>query len=618
MSKIKVGLIGAGQRGKDVYGNYALIHPEHIEFVAVAEPNEIKRKEFSEKHNIKPEYQFESWEEFFEKEKFCDAVIIATPDRVHFEPAKLALEKNYHILLEKPMSNDPKEVMELGKLAEKNDKVFMICHVLRYTPFFSTIKSIIDSGEIGDIMSIQHNENIGYFHFGHSFVRGNWRNSDLSSPLMLQKSCHDMDILLWLVGADCTKIASFGELSYFKKESKPENAGDRCVNCQIENQCPYSAVQLYYNNVGRWPTTAICEIQTIEEVKKAVAEGPYGRCVYECDNNVVDHQSTILEFANNVTATFNLSAFTNKVMGKLLGHAVKPTCHYKQTSLDKFEQVISEGIEEVCRQSRISISEIDFSVIGIPGYGEIEKDVHIIDETVKRILGKNTFRCVNDAVVAWAGSLGCKAGINIVAGTGAIGYGIDPKGNMARSSGWGPFCGDEGSAYWLGKKVIETFSKQSDGRLKKTPLYDIVSSEFNIKSDFDLLDIVVNKMEMKRDKVAQLAKLLYRAAKVNDEFALEAYIQAAYEHYSTIHSLIEKLDFKNEERILVSYSGGVFNAGKYILDSLKILLKKESKPIELITPILKPVFGAALYALTIKLGKQNADIIENLITEQAK
>ncbi|WP_283591354.1 Gfo/Idh/MocA family protein [Clostridium butanoliproducens] len=313
MSKIKVGLIGAGQRGKDVYGNYALINPEHIEFVAVAEPNEIKRKEFSEKHNIKVEYQFESWEQLLEKEKFCDAVVIATPDRVHFEPAKLALKRGYHILLEKPMSSIPEEVMNLGALAKENNKVFMICHVLRYTPFFSTIKQIIDSGEIGDIMSIQHNENIGYFHFGHSFVRGNWRNSNLSSSLMLQKSCHDMDILLWLVGSPCRKIASFGELSYFKKERKPEGAGDRCTKCSIEAECPYSAIKLYYNNVGRWPTTAIVEIQTIDEVKKAVDEGPYGRCVYNCDNNVVDHQSTILEFENNVTATFNLSAFTNKV-----------------------------------------------------------------------------------------------------------------------------------------------------------------------------------------------------------------------------------------------------------------------------------------------------------------
>jgi len=313
MSKIRVGLIGAGQRGKDIYGNYALVNPEHIEFVAVAEPNEIKRKEFSEKHNIKPEYQFESWEQLLEKDKFCDAVVIATPDRTHFEPAKLALKKGYHILLEKPMSSIPEEVMKLGIIAKENNKVFMICHVLRYTPFFNTIKKIIDSGEIGDIMSIQHNENIGYFHFGHSFVRGNWRNSNLSSSLMLQKSCHDMDILLWLVGSPCRKIASFGELSHFKKERKPEGAGDRCVECSIESKCPYSAVKLYYNNVGRWPTTAIVEIQTIDEVKKAVAKGPYGRCVYNCDNNVVDHQSTILEFENNVTATFNLSAFTNQV-----------------------------------------------------------------------------------------------------------------------------------------------------------------------------------------------------------------------------------------------------------------------------------------------------------------
>ncbi|WP_461615399.1 Gfo/Idh/MocA family protein [Clostridium sp. Marseille-QA1073] len=313
MSKIRVGLIGAGQRGKDIYGNYALVNPEHIEFIAVAEPNEIKRKEFSEKHNIKSEYQFESWEQLLEKDKFCDAVVIATPDRTHFEPAKLALKSGYHILLEKPMSSIPEEVMKLGMLAKENNKVFMICHVLRYTPFFNTIKKIIDSGEIGDIMSIQHNENIGYFHFGHSFVRGNWRNSNLSSSLMLQKSCHDMDILLWLVGSPCRKIASFGELSYFKKERKPEGAGDRCVECSIESKCPYSAVKLYYNNVGRWPTTAIVEIQTIDEVKKAVAKGPYGRCVYNCDNNVVDHQSTILEFENNVTVTFNLSAFTNQV-----------------------------------------------------------------------------------------------------------------------------------------------------------------------------------------------------------------------------------------------------------------------------------------------------------------
>lgn len=173
MSKIKVGLIGAGQRGKDVYGRYVLDNPQDIEFVAVAEPNRLKREEFCEKHNILPEFQFEDWKEFFEKDKICDAVIIATPDNQHFLPTVEALNKGYHILLEKPMSNKPDESMRLGDLASKNDNVFMICHVLRYTPFYSTLKSLVDSGQIGKIISIQHNENIGYFHFAHSFVRGN-------------------------------------------------------------------------------------------------------------------------------------------------------------------------------------------------------------------------------------------------------------------------------------------------------------------------------------------------------------------------------------------------------------------------------------------------------------
>ncbi|SHK07978.1 Gfo/Idh/MocA family protein [Paramaledivibacter caminithermalis] len=313
MSKVKIALIGAGDRGKDRYGEFAIQYPENIEFVAVAEPNGIKRQEFANKHNIKPELQFESWEPLLEKDKFCDGVIIATQDDMHFEPSKKALEKGYHVLLEKPMSNDLKECIELGKIAKKSDKTFMICHVLRYTPFFSTIKKIIEDGTIGDVMSIQHNENIGYFHMAHSFVRGNWRNSIQSSPIILAKSCHDMDILLWLAGKRCTKISSFGNLSYFRPERAPEKAGDRCLYCQIEETCPYSAKRLYYKHIGSWPTTVITEIQTKEAVTKALEEGPYGKCVFKCDNDVCDHQVTIIEFEDGITATFNLSAFTNKV-----------------------------------------------------------------------------------------------------------------------------------------------------------------------------------------------------------------------------------------------------------------------------------------------------------------
>ena len=324
MKKVKVALIGAGQRGKDIYGEYALNYPQRIEFVAVAEPNKIKREEFSRKHNIPKEFQFETWEEMLERDKFCDGVVIATPDNMHFGPGKLALEKDYHILMEKPMSKNPAEIMELGRLANEKQNVFLISHVLRYTPYFAKIKEIIDSGIIGEVQSIQHNENVGYYHFAHSFVRGNWNNSDKSSPLILQKSCHDMDILLWITGQNCKRIASFGSLGYFNKENKPEGEGRRFTDYPEEAEGPYSPHKLYYPNIGKWPTTAVTEIQTKEAVDKALEEGPYGLSIYgECDNNVVDHQATILEFDRGTTVTFNLSAFsaidhrTTRVMGTL-------------------------------------------------------------------------------------------------------------------------------------------------------------------------------------------------------------------------------------------------------------------------------------------------------------
>lgn len=313
MSKVKIALIGAGDRGKDRYGEFAIQYPDNIEFVAVAEPNQIKRKEFAQKHKIASEFQFESWEPLLEKNRFCDGIIIATQDDMHFYPARIALENGYHVLLEKPMSNDAKECVELGRIARESDKAFMICHVLRYTPFYSAIKEAINKKMIGELVNIQHNENIGYFHFAHSFVRGNWRNSDESSPLILAKSCHDMDLLLWLAGKRCKKISSFGELTFFKEGKAFENSGERCINCAIEETCPFSAKKIYYNAIGRWPASVISEIQTREAVEKAVAEGPYGRCVFRCDNNVVDHQVTIMEFEDGITATFNLSAFTNKV-----------------------------------------------------------------------------------------------------------------------------------------------------------------------------------------------------------------------------------------------------------------------------------------------------------------
>lgn len=302
--------------------------------------------------------------------------------------------------------------------------------------------------------------------------------------------------------------------------------------------------------------------------------------------------------------------------GKILGHVDKPTCHYKQTSLQNFKEIITDGVNELCKKSNITISQIDYSLIGIPGYGEILEDIHKIDTIIENIFKPGSYRSVNDAVVAWAGSLGCNPGINIVAGTGTIGFGIDKSDNSARVGGWGHFCGDEGSAFWLGKKLIEIFSKESDGRLDRTPLYDILRNKLEITRDFDLIDLVITEYAMEREKIAKLAMILYEAANEGDKIAQDIFSQAAYEHYLIIKSIMEKLDFPLDEKIIISYSGGVFNSGKYILEPLKNYLKELDGDIELSTPILKPVTGAALYAYNLFSLKNNIGIIDRLRKEE--
>jgi predicted dehydrogenase len=209
MNKVKAILIGAGARGMYAYGQYALEYPEDIQFVAVADPDPQRRDRFKKLHDIDDDMCFSSWEEILDKPRLADAALICTQDKMHFEPTLKALEKNYHVLLEKPMSTSPKECKIMGEYANKYNRVFTICHVLRYAGFFGTLKQLIDEDKIGRLISIQHNENIGYMLYGHSYVRGNWCNSDTSGPMILSKSSHDMDILLWLAGADCVNISSF-------------------------------------------------------------------------------------------------------------------------------------------------------------------------------------------------------------------------------------------------------------------------------------------------------------------------------------------------------------------------------------------------------------------------
>lgn len=312
MKKVTAVLLGAGNRGKDAYGAYALQHPDEIQFVAVAEPRNDRRQIFAKQHGIKNDMCFTDWRELLAKEKLADGILICTQDRMHIEPTVKALEKGYHVMLEKPMAADPKECVIMGEYAKKYGRIFLICHVLRYTRFFSILKRLLDENRIGRLISIQHNENVSYWHQAHSFVRGNWRNSSETNPMILAKCCHDMDIMLWLAGADCTKIASFGSLTHFKNENAPAGSPKRCTDgCPAQNECLYYAPNMYLKEEIDWPTATISEDTSLEARKKALMEGPYGRCVYKCDNDVVDHQVISAEFANQVTAAFTMCAFTN-------------------------------------------------------------------------------------------------------------------------------------------------------------------------------------------------------------------------------------------------------------------------------------------------------------------
>ncbi len=318
MEPIKIALIGAGLRWTRGYHSWVMDHSDKIEIVAVAEPKEDRLNYMKKEYKLSDEKCFTSWEPLLEyiKDKKIDGVAICTSDHEHYKPAIACLEMGLHMLLEKPMAPTPEECFNISKIAEKNNCIVMVAHVLRYTPFFSKIRELIQSGAIGTIQSIQHTENIGYFHMAHSFVRGIWNNKKESNPLILSKSCHDLDILLYIMGGSpkATKVAGFGSLKHFRKENAPEGATKVCSKeCpSYETECPYS-VKTYLTTGGFKESvnpTGACDPESLEiELKTS----RYGRCVYHCNNDVCDSMSSIIEYDNGVNLTFSLSAFTDLV-----------------------------------------------------------------------------------------------------------------------------------------------------------------------------------------------------------------------------------------------------------------------------------------------------------------
>ena len=346
--KKRVILIGGGLRGN----TYVRIGQEIelFDVVAIAEPIVERREFLAKRHNIPAEYQFESWEPLVALGKIADAAIICTMDRDHFAPTMACLEAGYDLLLEKPVSPLPEECYAIEKMAKEKGASVLICHVLRYTRFFGALKNMIQDGYVGDVVNIVHTEGVGNVHQSHSFVRGNWGNSETSSFMLLQKSCHDMDIIQWLLDKECKRVQSFGSLFYFKRENAPEGSPEYCIEgCPHQDTCPYNAVKLYLEESNDWFRKASTKKfdYTEADIEHALRTTQYGKCVFKCDNDVVDHQVVNLEFEGGVTCTFNMCAFNRggrqiRIMGtkgELIGEASSQYITYNNFITGTSEQL---------------------------------------------------------------------------------------------------------------------------------------------------------------------------------------------------------------------------------------------------------------------------------------
>jgi predicted dehydrogenase len=313
---ISLVLIGAGSRGLYSYGRYCELNPDKAKIVAVAEPRDFYRTEAARLHHIPSQLQFRSWEQLLQNKKIADAAIVATQDNDHVGPGLAAMSAGYDVLLEKPIAPTEAECRALVEASEKLAKLLVVCHVLRYTPYFRKMRQLVESGELGTISGVRHIEQIGFWHFAHSYVRGNWRRMDASSSSLLAKCCHDMDILLYVLGGRCNRVTSFGSGRYFQTKNAPPQSTSNCLDCPLsESKCPYSAPKFYLSRLREgkrgWPIDVITNDITEPGIISALRSGPYGRCVYHSDNDVIDHQVVLLELSTGCTIDFTMSAFTS-------------------------------------------------------------------------------------------------------------------------------------------------------------------------------------------------------------------------------------------------------------------------------------------------------------------
>jgi predicted dehydrogenase len=401
---VTVALVGAGHRAI-LYGSYALQHPERMKVVAVAEPNALRRAEAARQHDIPPERQFCSYQELAGRPPLADAAINATMDRLHYDSSIALLQSGYHLLLEKPIAATAQHVRHLIDCARQCQKVVMVCHVLRYAPFYQTIKRMLEEGQIGRVIALHTSENVSYHHMAVGFVRGRWNKEADSNPMLLAKCCHDLDIIAWMLsGQNVVKVASFGSLMQFRPENAPPGSALRCLEgCQIEGNCAYSA-RLNYITHDLWgfyawePIEHLANPTTQQKLFSLQQDNPFGRCVWHCDNDVVDHQTVIMQFAGGATATHNMLCATARATrtihvvgsgGEIEGDLEGGWIRLRRPSLVAGQTYIEEKVTT------------DSGPEGLVGHGG--GDLRLVEDFTSVLRGEPTSRGVTRIEDSWTG-----------------------------------------------------------------------------------------------------------------------------------------------------------------------------------------------------------------------
>lgn len=381
-----VSVLGYGGRGNVYTHNF---YSCGIKIAAVCDPDP-ERLEIAKQYS---DNLYRDEDAFFGAGRLSDLLVISTMDKLHYRQAMRALDLGYDILLEKPISTDAQECIDIAQKAKEKNANVIVCHVLRYTPFFREIKAMLESGRFGKMLTLQMTENVGYYHFAHSYVRGNWRNKETSSPVILAKSCHDLDIINWLVDSKCTSISSFGSLQLFRSENAPASSSERCRDCGCADECVFNCYKLY-TNVEYERIAGLARHghlgQTTDEIIYALDQDdePLGRCIYHCDNDVFDNQIVNMSFANGVHAQFMLTAFSEhidrqiriccekgEIYGNLDGKAVHSIFYGQPEETVHLQQVEEQYASHGGGDMGIVQAIIEHYVNGMPCASEVEQSV---------------------------------------------------------------------------------------------------------------------------------------------------------------------------------------------------------------------------------------------------